>query len=359
MPDPEFWRDRRVLVTGHTGFKGGWATRLLAKMGADITGLALAPETEPSLWRLLGAEAQPGTPASLICDLRDHAAVRRAVSEAAPELVLHMAAQPLVRRSYRDPVETFATNVMGTVNLMDALGGCDGVRAVLVVTSDKVYENDQSGRPFVEGDRLGGHDPYAASKAAAEIATACWRQAFLAERGTALASARGGNVIGGGDFSEDRLVPDIVRAALAGAPLILRHPDATRPWQHVLDCLTGYIDYLEALAKGKQAPNALNFGPALDASPLTVAEVAVAMNTALGIETPWNRDRRAGPVEMHALSVDPSAAETTLRWRNRLPPAEAIQWTAEWYSHWRAGGDMCQFTDDQIERFAQRQGSPE
>ncbi|MEM0944639.1 MAG: CDP-glucose 4,6-dehydratase, partial [Pseudomonadota bacterium] len=272
---PAFWRGRRVLLTGHTGFKGAWAGAWLGRMGAEVTGFALAPQTQPALFEMLDF---PGR--SIIGDLRDPAAISQAVADADPEIVIHMAAQPLVRQSYADPVETYGTNVMGTVHLLEALKPAPAGR-ILVVTSDKVYENDETGRAFAEGDRLGGHDPYAASKAATEIVVASYRRSFFAEAGVALATARGGNVIGGGDFSADRLVPDIARALAAGRPVELRNPQATRPWQHVLDCLSGYLTYLEALP---DAPAALNFGPADPADALSVAEVTGAMNAALGQE---------------------------------------------------------------------------
>jgi CDP-glucose 4,6-dehydratase len=348
---PAFWRGRRVLLTGHTGFKGGWAARWLVRRGAAVTGLALPPDQDPDLWTLAGiADLGP----SHLVDLRDRVVVAAAVREAAPEIVLHMAAQPLVRRSYVEPVDTFATNVMGTVNLLDALRGAPDLAAVLVVTSDKVYRNQESGRPFTEDDRLGGHDPYSASKAAAEVAAACYADAFLAPRGVRLATARGGNVIGGGDFSVDRLVPDIWRAAESGTPLVLRHPDATRPWQHVLDCLSGYFAYLEALATGREVPPALNFGPDVDAAAVPVSALADAMQAALGVTALWQAVSEPGAArEMQALALDPALARRTLGWSGRLPMAEAVQWTADWYRALQRGADMAAFTDAQIASYEQ------
>lgn len=251
LPDPGFWAGKSVLVTGHTGFKGGWLTLWLSALGANVTGLALSPETKPSLFELadIGSSCR-----SEIADLRDASAVKRVVRAARPEIVLHLAAQALVRRSYREPGATFATNAQGTANLLDALADAPDLKAILAITSDKVYANDESGRAFREDDALGGHDPYSLSKAAAEHVVAGFRAAIFEKKGIALATARGGNVIGGGDYSEDRIVPDIVRAAASGVPLVLRNPSATRPWQHVLDCLCGYLVFAERLAGGEGAP---------------------------------------------------------------------------------------------------------
>lgn len=348
MADPAFWRGRRVLLTGHTGFKGAWAAFWLTEMGAEVTGLALAPETDPALFDILGAQGR-----SVICDLRDRDRVAAEVAAADPEIVLHMAAQPLVRRSYREPVETFATNVMGTVHLLDALRGAD-VRAILVVTSDKVYENDESGRAFAEDARLGGHDPYAASKAAAEIAVASYARSYFREAGVPLATARGGNVIGGGDFSEDRLVPDIIRAALTGNVLQLRNPEASRPWQHVLDCLSGYFAYLEGLATGRDLPPSLNFGPHDPADVLTVGAVTAEMCRAMGLPGDWQLDEAPAPHEMAALAIDSTRAGATLGWRGRLTGREAIRLTADWYAAWKNGADMTRVTRDQIAAYQEK-----
>jgi CDP-glucose 4,6-dehydratase len=280
-----------------------------------------------------------GVCASHLIDLRDRAAVAALVQRCAPEIVLHMAAQPLVRRSYREPVETFETNVMGTVHLLEAIRLAPAApRAVLVVTSDKVYANDNAGRAFGEDDRLGGHDPYAASKAATEIAVASYRDAFLAERGIRVASARGGNVIGGGDFSEDRIVPDIYRAAIGGQPLLLRSPQAVRPWQHVLDCLSGYFAFAEDLASTPAPPVALNIGPDPGA-PITVGMLASAIQSAMGLRDAWQLDAAAGPKEMMLLSLDPSAAHARLGWADRLPGRAGLLWTARWYADFARGQD--------------------
>ncbi|MDB5463805.1 MAG: CDP-glucose 4,6-dehydratase protein [Phenylobacterium sp.] len=236
--DRAFWRGQRVLLTGHTGFKGSWAAVWLERLGAEVTGLALAPDQSPSLFELAGVETLTR---SLVVDLRDRAAVEAALAGRSFDLVLHMAAQPIVRTAIAEPVETFATNVMGTVHLLQALRVQAALKAALAITSDKVYANAETGRAFAEGDALGGKDPYSASKAATEIAVQSFAKSYFEPAGVPLATARGGNVIGGGDFSPDRIVADIVRAARAQQPVVLRHPEATRPWQHVLDCLAGYL----------------------------------------------------------------------------------------------------------------------
>jgi CDP-glucose 4,6-dehydratase len=251
----DFWRRRRVLVTGHTGFKGAWLTRWLGRLGAEVHALALAPATTPNLHALLAPTSRMR---SHVADIRDPAALARIVAEADPEVVFHLAAQSLVPEGYRAPVETFDVNVLGTVRLLAALAGRPGLRAVLVATSDKVYANADLGRAFAEGDPLGGDDPYSASKAACEIAVAGWRASFAAG-GPPIVTARAGNVIGGGDWSADRLVPDLVRAIGGDTPLVLRRPTARRPWQHVLDPLAGYLAYAERLAAGERLPPGAQF----------------------------------------------------------------------------------------------------
>lgn len=345
--DRTFWAGKRVLLTGHTGFKGSWASLWLARMGADVTGYSLAPETEPSLFELGRAAS---TVRSHIGDLRDREALQRAVDEADPEIVIHMAAQPLVRRSYAEPVDTFAVNVMGTVNLLEALRGRKALRTILVVTTDKVYENAETGASFREEDPLGGHDPYSASKAAAEIVTSSYARSFFAEADVRVATARGGNVIGGGDFSEDRLVPDIWRALRAGEPLVLRNPAAARPWQHVLDCLCGYFSYARGLHERIDLPAALNFGPPPDAAPVTVAALAEAVQAALGGGN-WKPANDTGPHEMMALEIDSRKARACLGWQDRLAGAPCVEWLAAWYRALNDGSDMHTVTSGQIAAF--------
>ncbi|RBO53785.1 CDP-glucose 4,6-dehydratase [Rhodovulum sp. BSW8] len=346
-----FWAGKRVLLTGHTGFKGAWAGRWLARRGAEVTGISLPPEPGPALYDSLG---QDHLAASHMADLRDAGRTAELVRAARPEIVLHLAAQPLVRRSYADPVLTFGSNVMGTVHLLDALRREAALRAVLVVTSDKVYENDTSGRAFAETDRLGGHDPYSASKAATEIAVASFRRAFFAEAGVPLATARGGNVIGGGDFSADRLVPDIVRALMADTPPEIRNPGATRPWQHVLDCLDGYLTFVQALAEGRALPEALNFGPAPGTPAVTVAELAEGLYAALGRPPTLGTPAERGPHEMAHLAIDAGLAARTLGWRPRLSGAETLDLTARWYAGFLAGEDAARLTDQQIDQYQDR-----
>jgi CDP-glucose 4,6-dehydratase len=344
LPDRAFWAGKRVLVTGHTGFKGGWLTLWLREMGAEVTGFARAPDTDPSLFHL--AQVERGI-TSLTGDLCDAAAVRRAIDKARPEIVIHLAAQAIVRRAIVAPAETFASNILGTAMLLEALRGREGLAAILVVTSDKVYANDGAGRAFREDDALGGSDPYSASKAAAELAVRAFGSSYFDAASIPLATARGGNIIGGGDFAPDRLVPDIVRAVRAGAKPALRHPDATRPWQHVLDCLAGYLLFVEALAAGKSVPRALNFGPE-PGRPLTVRTLTEAVLGALGAGPAWDNAPEPGSLEMNSLTLDASAARRALGWGDRLAGGASVAWTAEWYRAFAGGADMRAATLRQI-----------
>lgn len=343
LPLASFWAEKRVLLTGHTGFKGSWAALWLTRMGARVTGLAL-PAANPSLHALVGVDKAVD---SRIVDLRDVDGVAAVARTCSPEIVLHMAAQPLVRRSLLDPVETFAVNVMGTLHLMQALRVVPPPRAVLIVTTDKVYV--PADRTLRESDPLGGGDPYAASKAACELAVRAMAANFLAPAGIPVATARAGNVIGGGDFASDRLIPDIIRAERAGRTVEIRHPGATRPWQHVLDCLCGYLLYAEALAIGRTVPATLNFGPS-DASSVTVAAIARSMLTALGREPSWT-DADPDMRETQALALDSSLARQSLRWRDRLAGPSLIKATAAWYRAWNEGQDMRAVSLNQIAEY--------
>ncbi|MBD3759535.1 CDP-glucose 4,6-dehydratase [Rhizorhabdus sp.] len=345
-PDPGFWSGKRVLLTGHTGFKGAWTALWLARMGAAVTGLALAPTDDHNLFELAGVA---GRVEHRLVELRDRAAVAKALSDRHFDIVLHMAAQALVRESIRDPIATFATNVMGTAHLLDALRGDDGLQAVLVITSDKVYANAETGRAFAEGDPLGGKDPYSASKAAAEIVTDSFARSFFAGRAP-VATARGGNVIGGGDFSADRIMADIVRAALAGGETVLRHPEATRPWQHVLDCVAGYLVYAERLASDPTMPRAMNFGPSRDGAVLTVGELATRAIDALGAK-PWRHQPDTTSIEARTLGIDTSLAARLLGFQSRLDAPAAVDWTVDWYRRWSQGGDAAALCDEQISRY--------
>ncbi|MBO6781906.1 MAG: CDP-glucose 4,6-dehydratase [Alphaproteobacteria bacterium] len=356
IPDPDFWRGRRVLVTGHTGFKGAWLCAWLERMGATVTGFALAPEPGPNLFRDMGGWSGV---TSVIGDIRDIDAVESVCRNADAEVAIHMAAQSLVRRGHRDPQGTFATNVQGTGNLLQALDRCPDLEAILVVTSDKCYRNDNSGRPFVETDPLGGRDPYSASKATQETLAIGWRRGLLESRAGAprLATARAGNVIGGGDWAEDRILPDLFRAAETGEPLEVRNPGATRPWQHVLDVLAGYLCYVESLAAGggRMPPPALNFGPqAVDARPVSwLVDHAVNRLRTAGHDTPdWITARAGGPTEAAALALDPRLAQTTIGWGSRLSQEDAVAWTADWHAQAMAGKPVRDLVRAQIEQFS-------
>lgn len=344
-----FWAGRRVLVTGQTGFKGAWLCLWLEKLGAKVTAFALPPHTEPSLYQL--ASPWSGQTHHIV-DLRDPKAVAAAVRDAKPEVIFHLAAQALVRPAYRDPLETYATNVMGTLHVLLAARDTPGVQAVVVTTTDKVYENDSKGVAFSEGDRLGGKDPYSASKACAEILTGSFRYSYLADgKRPAIATVRAGNVIGGGDWSEDRLVSDVVRAIAAGRKVALRYPDAVRPWQHVLEPLRGYMTVAEKLVtEPASVPPALNFGPD-PGNWLTVSQVADIMSVALGAGQGWERMPGNHPPEAATLTLSSELAKRSLGWSPRLSMDETVNWTADWYKAHRAGSDMKAVTLDQIAHY--------
>lgn len=340
-----------MFLTGHTGFKGAWLGLMLSQLEAKVVGLALPPHTDPSLFELLELPFD-----SVLADIRDPAALRQALLAARPQVVIHMAAQALVRESYRDPVGTFATNVMGTLHVLEGCRELKGLEAALVVTSDKVYENDGAGRPFAESDRLGGHDPYSSSKACAELVTQSVRDSFFTAK-PAIATARAGNVIGGGDWSADRLIPDCVRALNAGQPVSLRYPNAVRPWQHVLEPLSGYLTYLQALIEGAgKLPSAINFGPD-PASFRSVSQVVDLFSDRFGGKPGWRTDGAVHAKEASALTLTSALAEDLLGWRARLTVTESIGWTADWYRAFRAGEDMREFTRRQIAEFAALDGA--
>lgn len=325
---PSFWRGRRVLLTGHTGFKGAWLALWLEALGADVSALALAPEAD-ALWPRFDP---PPVKDDAIVDIRNADAVAARVRASAPEIVLHLAAQTIVRRGYRDPAATFATNIQGTINLLEALRAAEGLRAIVVVTSDKVYAGPPGPDGFGEDDRLGGIDPYSASKAACELVVAALREAVFRPRGVAVATVRAGNIIGGGDMAEDRIVPDLVRAVNTAGALRLRAPEALRPWQHVLDALSGYLLLAELMVKRPaDAPAALNFGPDADSRRCVrelVDAACAAWDVELKIET-----GAAMPVEPKPLWLNSTRARHALGWRPRLPFDQAIGWTVDW---WRA-----------------------
>ncbi len=333
---PAFWAGKSVFLTGHTGFKGGWLALWLASLGARVHGYALAPPTDPNLFT--AAQVAAGLATHTVGDVRDGAGLAAALARAAPEVVFHLAAQPLVRASYRDPVQTYAVNVMGTVNLLEAVRACAGVRAVVNVTTDKCYENREWWWGYREPEAMGGRDPYSSSKGCAELVTAAYRDSFLAAAGVAVATARAGNVVGGGDWADDRLVPDFFRAARAGRPLEVRFPDATRPWQHVLDPLAGYLILAEHLySGGQQAAQAWNFGPADDD-----ARPVRWLLERLTAQLPGTSWRHVGGEPLHEagyLKLDSSKARQLLGWRPRWSLGVALEKTVEWHRAWGAGRD--------------------
>jgi CDP-glucose 4,6-dehydratase len=343
------FRGRRVLLTGHTGFKGAWLGEWLLGLGAEVHGLALAPDTTPSLFALLDLERRFAS--HRIVDVRDPAGVHAAVAAIHPEIVLHLAAQPLVRLSYREPAATWATNVQGTIHVLEAVRSVGGVRACVVVTSDKCYENREQVWGYRETDAMGGHDPYSSSKGAAELAVASWRRSFFTDpAGLRLASGRAGNVIGGGDWSADRIVVDFVKAIAAGAPLRLRNPSATRPWQHVLEPLSGYLWLAARLLAddGARLADGWNFGPA-DASVTTVKDLADRLVAAWGqgvVECPGNAGQ---PHEAGLLKLDVSKAAAQLGWRGLWDVERTARETVAWYrTHHLGDADMADLTRRQI-----------
>jgi CDP-glucose 4,6-dehydratase len=334
-----------VFLTGHTGFKGAWLNLWLQTLGAKVTGYALAAATEPNLFAIVASHAH-----SHIADVRDEHKLRDALIGADPQIVIHMAAQALVRESYRDPLATYATNVMGTAILLQACRALKQLECVLIVTSDKVYENHGEGRPFVEGDRLGGHDPYSNSKACAELVTGSFRDSFFAD-GAPIASARAGNVIGGGDWSQDRLIPDCVRALDAREPVSLRFPEAIRPWQHVLEPLSGYLTLAQALVQSPAGtPRAVNFGPD-PSSFCTVREVVDTFSARFSGRPGWRRDPGSHPKEAMALTLSSALAQNSLDWHPRLTVGESLAWTADWYRAHAAGENMTKYSEMQIAQY--------
>jgi CDP-glucose 4,6-dehydratase len=335
-----FWDGRRVLVTGHTGFKGAWLTLWLASMGAEVSGVSAGVPTEPSLFALAGVAEDAR---SVEADVRDGAAVAGAVRDARPEVLLHLAAQPFVRRSYDDPAGTWAVNVIGTANVLEAARAAD-VPVTVVVTSDKCYDNREQGRPFVEDDPMGGHDPYSSSKGAAELAVDAWRRSYDMR----VATGRAGNVIGGGDWGEDRLIPDVMRAAAAGTPIAIRRPDAVRPWQHVLEPLSGYLTLAQRLWEDASFAEGWNFGPpAEDARP--VRWIADRITELWPGDLAWDVDPGPHPHEAGFLALDSSKARERLGWQPGWDLDEALARIVEWHVAQRDGQDMRALTLAQIE----------
>lgn len=353
MIDPNFYRGRRVLLTGHTGFKGAWLTLWLHRMGAQVSALALPPEHDRDLYNIV----RPELDAEILGDVRDAELVNRVLANRSPEIVLHLAAQSLVRRSYGMPCDTFATNVMGTAHVLDAVRRTPSVRAALVVTTDKVYENLEGGRPFIESDPLGGHDPYSASKACTDILTMSFhRSYFQGATSPVVATARAGNVIGGGDWSEDRIVPDIVRALESGEPVRLRYPSAVRPWQHVLEPLAGYLQMAQAMCQSPQwGIETLNFAPA-SGNEKTVAKLVETFSEVFDGRPGWVREPAPQLREAQLLTLSAERAKAVLGWRSVLDFDETIRWTADWYRAFADKADIRGVTLDQIARYEERLG---
>lgn len=343
-----FWRDKRVLVTGHTGFKGSWLCLWLEALGAEVSGISLKPAASPNLF----AEADVGRDIqNTFADIRNKSAIHDAIATFRPEIVIHMAAQPLVRRSYQDPVETYSTNVMGTVNLLEAVRQFEGVRAVINVTTDKCYDNKEWLWPYREDEPLGGHDPYSSSKACAELVTQAYMKSFYHNSNTALASARAGNVIGGGDWSNDRLVPDILRGFQEKNPVIIRNPQAVRPWQHVLESLHGYLSLAQNLFnEGHSFSEAWNFGPK-DEDAKSVGWIMDEMSLRWGEGASWLKDEDDNPHEATYLKLDISKAKQRLGWSPKWNLDQSLDHIVSWHKGWlqkRPARDLCL---EQIQEF--------
>ncbi len=354
----KYWVGKKVLVTGHTGFKGGWLCLWLAQAGARVGGYGLAPDSgQPSFYQLCDVSAVMES--SLLEDIRNREALTAYLNDFKPEVVVHMAAQALVRYSYQQPVETFETNVLGTVNLLDAVRACPSVTTVVNVTTDKCYENRELLWGYREGEPLGGSDPYSASKACSELVTAAYRSSFFKGTESALlATARAGNVIGGGDWSRDRIIPDFIRSITNGVPLSVRNPEAIRPWQHVLDALHGYIVLAERLAnKDHSKAGAWNFGPPTSAQK-PVGWLLDTFSHHYGKVCPWTYDSSDHPHETLTLRIDASKANQLLNWHTRLSVEEALRWTAVWYREVLTNTATAQSTTlGQIEDFERLAGS--
>ncbi len=346
--NPAFWSGKTVLITGHTGFKGSWLALWLQKLNVNVIGYALSAPTSPSLFEV--AEVSKNM-RSVVGDVRDVDSLKALIKEHNPDIVIHLAAQALVRHSYEFPVETFATNVMGTVNVLEAVRASSTVRAVLVITSDKCYENKEWVWGYRESDAMGGYDPYSSSKGCAELVIAAYRNSFFKEAGIALASARAGNVIGGGDWARDRLIPDIVRSFMDSEVVTIRNPPSIRPWQHVLEPLHGYMVLLKHMVEhGESFSEGWNFGPDMgDAKP--VSWIADQLAGLWGGDAQWKQDDSQHPHEAHCLRLDTSKARSLLGWGPQLRLSTALEWVVEWYRDFHQGINMRAITEAQIDRF--------
>lgn len=350
--NPDFWRGKRVLITGHTGFKGGWLSLWLQSMGVTLRGVALAPPTELALFDV--ARIYEGMQHH-IADIRDFAAVKTQMDEFRPEIVIHMAAQPLVRLSYHQPIETYATNVMGTVHVLEAARQAGSVKAIVNITTDKCYENREWAWGYREDEPMGGHDPYSSSKGCAELVSSAYRKSFLKDAGIAMATARAGNVIGGGDWAEDRLLPDILRALQARQPVLIRNPHAIRPWQHVLEPLSGYLLLAERLYQHGQAyAEGWNFGPR-DEDARSVQWITEHLCKTWSDDASWTLQPGEHPHEAHFLKLDISKARQRLQWAPRWSLATALARITEWHQAWIDQTDMRAVCLDQISQYSQDQ----
>jgi CDP-glucose 4,6-dehydratase len=342
---PEFWRGKRVLVTGHTGFKGSWLSLWLQSVGAEVIGYSLPTPTTPSLYE--AARVAKGM-TSIHGDVRELDPLVETIKKERPEIVFHLAAQPLVRLSYEHPVETFMTNAIGTANVLEATRTTEGVRAAVMITTDKCYENKEWVWGYREHEPLGGHDPYSSSKACAELVTAAYRSSYFSKSGVAVASARAGNVIGGGDWAADRLVPDIMKAAEKNISVAIRNPAAVRPWQHVLEPLHGYLMLAEKLwDEGQKYAEPWNFGPR-ESDFATVGEVTEKLIRLWGDGACWEAVPSTGPHEAHLLMLDSAKARTQLGWIPKLNLAACLEWVVRWYKANKGGEDMRKVTTAQI-----------
>lgn len=348
-PEPDFWGNKSVFVTGHTGFKGGWLTLWLSLLGAKVTGYALPPNTRPDFFSAVGLERH--LTRNHIANINDHSSLQHALNSADPEIILHLAAQPLVRRSYSEPLETYQTNVMGTANLLQAARTCSRLRAIVVVTSDKCYENQAWAWGYRETDPLGGYDPYSSSKACQELVVSAFRQSYLQGKGVALATARAGNVIGGGDWSDDRLIPDVMRAHAAKAFLTIRNPQATRPWQHVLEPLAGYLVLAQKLCSDPSLAGAWNFGPQ-DSDVCTVEELLTLASKRFSGGIKWQVERSEQPHEAQLLKLDCSKSVSLLGWTPKWHLEEALEHTCDWYADFASKQGMEHLSKSQIEAYS-------
>lgn len=346
--NPDFWKQKRVFLTGHTGFKGGWLSIWLNQMGATVYGYSLAPNSEPNLYNVCQIstlfESEFG-------DIRDQQALSSAITNFRPDVVIHMAAQPIVRVAYANPIDTLTTNVIGTANVLEAARHCESIRAIISVTTDKCYENKEWEWGYRENEPLGGHDPYSSSKACAELVTSSFHKSYFYHQSVGVATVRAGNVIGGGDWAQDRLIPDVLRAFEKAEPVIVRNPEATRPWQHVLEPLSGYLMLAENLySDHKTYSEPWNFGPE-DGDCQSVEWILKAMTQSLGEKAKWHIDKELSPHEAQMLKLDCSKAKKRLGWRPKWNIAETLNRICFWHSSWVAGEDMLQCCLNEIKNY--------